>query len=121
MAAANEQIDLAYRLLDLDLVDSEGVRCGKVDDLVLTGGPGEGTYVAAIRTGPGALPQRFIPRLRRLARRVFRQGFTDVPSTLVEDFDSVVTLTATAPELGLGDGDRRLAKMFGAPSSQEGD
>ena len=52
MAKPGMEIDLAYRLLDLDLVDSEGLRCGKVDDLELTGGPGEVTYVAAIVSFP---------------------------------------------------------------------
>jgi hypothetical protein len=51
-----EQVDLAYRLLDLDLVDREGRRCGKVDDLEFSGRPGEPLHVDAIVTGPGALP-----------------------------------------------------------------
>jgi hypothetical protein len=115
----NEQIDLAYRLLDLDLVDSEGRRCGKVDDLELEGGPGELTYVAAIRTGPGALPARFQPRFRDFARRLLRSGFKSVPSALVDDFDSAVTLTETAEELGLAAGDRALADWFGRPQGEE--
>ncbi len=63
------ELDLAYRLLDLDLIDSEDRRCGKVDDLELSGGPGQPTYVAAIIAGPGALPARFPRRLRRHAAR----------------------------------------------------
>jgi hypothetical protein len=115
----NEQIDLAYRLLDLDLVDSEGRRCGKVDDLELEGGPGELTYVAAIRTGPGALPARFRPRFRGIARRLLRSGFKSVPSELVDDFDSAVTLTKTAEELGLAAGERALAGWFGRPQGEK--
>jgi hypothetical protein len=102
MAVEHEQIDLAYRLLDLDLVDSEGIRCGKVDDLVLTGDPGEPAYVAAIRTGYGALPARFPRRLQRLARRIFGERSTDVPSRAVEDFDARVELNAPMQDLGLG-------------------
>lgn len=112
--AENEQLDLAYRFLDLDLVDSEGRRCGKVDDVVLSGEPGELSYVAALRSGPGALPARFIRRLRGPARQIFRGGSTDVPSKVIEDFDSTVTLSTTAKELGLARGDRRLAALFGA-------
>ena len=112
-APGRDQIDLAYRLLDLDLVDSDGRRCGKVDDVVLDGTPGASTYVAAVRAGPGALPQRFIRRLRRPARRLFGEAYTDVPSSVIEDFDSAVELAETAEELGLGWGDRRLAGLFG--------
>src|SRR4051794_17169316 len=99
--AEHEQLDLGYRLLDLDLVDSEGIRCGKVDDLVLAGGPGEPAYVAAIRTGYGALPPRFPRRLRSLARRLFGDNATDIPSRAVEDFDARVELNAPMRELGL--------------------
>jgi len=114
----NEQLDLAYRLLDLDLVDSEGRRCGKVDDIVLSGEPGKVAYVAGIRTGPGALPARFIRRLRKPARRIFSDGSTDVPSKLIEDFDAAVTLGATAQELDLGRGDRRLGRLLGGEDDE---
>ena len=121
MAAAgdNEQLDLAYRLLDLDLVDSEGRRCGKVDDLELEGGPSELTYVAAIRTGPGAMPPRFRPRFRSLARRLLRPGYKSVPSAVIEDFDAAVTLSERAEELDLAEGDRALAEWFGRPQGEE--
>lgn len=111
MARRHDQIDLAYRVLDLDLVDSEGIRCGKVDDLVLSGGPGEPTYVAAIRTGPGALPDRFPMRVRRLARRLFSGEVAVVPWRVVDEFDAAVRLTERAADLGLGEGDRRLTEL----------
>jgi hypothetical protein len=107
----HEQFDLAYRLLDLDLVDSDGRRCGKVDDLELSGGPGEPTYVAAIIAGPGAMPARFIRPLRGLATRIFGRGKTRISSATVDDFDSVVRLTRTAAQLGLARGDRKLAEL----------
>jgi hypothetical protein len=111
MSDGREQIDLAYRLLDLDLVDSEGIRCGKVDDLVIEGEPGEPAYVVAIRTGIGALPARFMPRLRGMARRIFRGKTTDIGSRQVEEFDSAVHLNETAENLGLASGDRWLAGL----------
>jgi sporulation protein YlmC with PRC-barrel domain len=109
--AANE-LDLAYRLLDLDLVDSEGIRCGKVDDLEFDGSPGEATYVAAIVAGPAVLPVRFPRRFRAFAARVFKGGQTRVPWGVVEDFDATVELGDTAAELGLGQGDRDLASLI---------
>jgi hypothetical protein len=114
MDARHTELDLAYRLLDLDLVDSEDRRCGKVDDLEFAGEPGETTYVAAIVSGPGALPARFPRRfrLRRRAARIFRGGATSVDWDQVEDFDSTVKLRSTAAQLGLAEGDRKLGDVF---------
>ena len=113
----HEQFDLAYRLLDLDLVDSEGRRCGKVDDLELDGGPGDPLYVGAILAGPGAMPPRFVRRLRGLAARVFGSGKTRISWGTVEDFDSAVRLTRTAAQLGLAQGDRDLGRLV--PGGEE--
>ena len=110
---ADEEIDLAYRLLDLDLLDCEERRCGKVDDLELDGAPGESTYVSAIITGPGALPRRLPRQLRGLGERVFadgeeRLGWADVAET----GKAAVTLAKKAEDLGLAQGDRRLGPFF---------
>jgi hypothetical protein len=113
-----EQLDLAYRLLDLDLVDSDGRRCGKVDDLEITGRPGEPAYVVAVIAGPGAMPARFVRRLRGLAARLIRGGKTRVAWKGVADFDSTVELTSTAAQLGLARGDRDLARIM--PGGEEG-
>ncbi|MDX6582929.1 MAG: hypothetical protein QOI10_2113 [Solirubrobacterales bacterium] len=113
MAERGQELDLAYRLLDLDLVDSEGIRCGKVDDLALEGDPGRPTYVSAILSGTGAMPPRFPQRLQRLAARVFRGKVREVPWEEVEDFDATVVLHSPAAQLGLGDGDRDLTRLVG--------
>jgi hypothetical protein len=105
------ELDLAYRLLDLDLVDSDGRRCGKVDDIELAGSPGEALYLAAIVAGPGAWPARFTRRLRRVAGRLLHGGRTRISWRTVEDFDSVVRLNRTAAQLGLARGDRDLARL----------
>jgi hypothetical protein len=109
---AGEELDLAYRLLDLDLVDRDGVRCGKLDDLELDGAPGEPTYVAAILSGPPIPPARFPRRLRGLAARLFKGRPTRVAWDQVEDFAAVVELGSSAAELGLGEGDRKLARLI---------
>ena len=108
----NEQLDLAYRFLDLDLVDSEGRRC-ESRRRRLERRPGRARLRRGGAQWTGALPARFIRRLRAPARRIFRGGRTDVPSKLIEDFDATVTLGGTAKELGLAQGDRRLAALFG--------
>src|SRR5207249_11410211 len=45
--------DLGLNVLDHQLLDAEGRRCGKVDDLALEGGPGEDLELAAMLCGPG--------------------------------------------------------------------
>ena len=60
---AGRRVDAALRLLDRQLVDSEGMFAGKVDDLELTV-PAEGApYVTAILAGPGSLSRRVGGRL----------------------------------------------------------
>ena len=115
---AGHELDLAYRLLDLDLVDCEGRRCGKVDDLEFSGRPGDTTYVSALATGPAAMPARFPRRLRRFAARIFRGGETKVSWDQVERFDATVELRSTAAQLGLAQGDLWLAELV--PGGDDG-
>ena len=106
-----DELDLAYRILDLDLVDSDGRRCGKVDDIELDGSPGETTYAGAILAGPGALGPRFPRRLRALGSKLFRGGVTKVPWSAVDTFEAAVELNEPAEELDLGGGDRAAARL----------
>lgn len=110
---SEEQIDVAYRLLDLDLIDCEGRRCGKVDDLELDGEPGGTTHIAAIVSGPGALPRRLPRRLRRLGARVFGGRRVRVAWSEVAELEpAAIVLSKTAQELDLALGDRRLEWIF---------
>jgi hypothetical protein len=93
-------IDLALGLLDHQLLDSEGRRCGKVDDLEL-----EEDRVAAILTGPPVWRGR--GSLGRLAARLGRGRTVRVPWAEVEGVDSAVRLRKSARELRLGRGDDR--------------
>jgi len=108
---AGDQLDLAYRLLDFDLVDSEGRRCGKVDDLVLDGSPGEPTYVSEILAGPRARSGRLPRWVRRIRVRVFPGDSTRVPWAEVEKVSTAVELAKPAVELDLGGGDRAAARI----------
>jgi hypothetical protein len=56
----------ALHLLDRQLVDRDGVLCGKVDDLELTETTEGTVYVSALVSGPGALWYRL--RHRRIGR-----------------------------------------------------
>ena len=44
----SEELDLALGILDHQLLDCEGRRCGKVDDLAIEGRPGESAEVVAM-------------------------------------------------------------------------
>jgi hypothetical protein len=108
MTAVAGAIDLGLGVLDHQLVDCDGRRCGKVDDLELEG-VGEGApHVAAILTGPGAWRGRgwigaALARLRGAG--TVRIEWTDVASV-----DSAVRLRRAASELRLARGDRRAQR-----------
>jgi sporulation protein YlmC with PRC-barrel domain len=87
-------IDLALGILDHQVMDSEGFRCGKVDDLELAGIRDGNPVVEAIIVG------------RRNRRRVH------VPWDEVEKVDSAVWLKRPARELRLRRGDARLRPLL---------
>lgn len=101
------EIFVAHRLLDEQILDCEGRRCGRVDDIELTGSP---PRITALLVGEGLYPRRLPPRLRRAARRLVgpeRWGANAlrIPWSEVEETDATVTLRGKAEELGLGEGD----------------
>jgi sporulation protein YlmC with PRC-barrel domain len=83
----SEPIDIGLGLLDHQLVDSEGRRCGKVDDLELEG----------VREGRPVVKEILVGRRRQV----------HVPWDRVAKIDSAVHLKGTARELRLGRGDDR--------------
>jgi sporulation protein YlmC with PRC-barrel domain len=103
-------IDLGLGILDHQLLDSDGRRCGKVDDLELEGVAEEQPRVAAILVGPGAWKDR--GPLGRLAARIAGGRTVRVPWDEVTDVDSAVRLRRTARELRLGRGDDRAARLI---------
>jgi sporulation protein YlmC with PRC-barrel domain len=101
------ELDIALNVLDHQLVDKDGRRCGNVDDLAIEGGPGESAEVVAILVGPGWWPQR-AGWLGRIAAWIGGGGRVRVPWPEVKDVESHVVLRKPAAELGLGRGDDRL-------------
>jgi sporulation protein YlmC with PRC-barrel domain len=97
------EVDLGLGVLDHQLVDSEGRRCGKVDDLELEGIREGNPRVVAIVAGPPAWRGRGL--LGRLAARVAGGRSTRVPWDEVKEIKSAVHLRRAAPELRLGRGD----------------
>ena len=100
------EIDLALGVLDHQLMDSEGRRCGNVDDLELEGVAAGEPRVVAILTGPPAWRGRGL--LCRLAASIVRGELVRVPWEEVAEIESCVRLRKPARELRLGRGDDRL-------------
>jgi sporulation protein YlmC with PRC-barrel domain len=103
------EIDLALGLLDHQLVDSEGRRCGNVDDLELDTGK-DLLHVEAILVGPPVWKGRGV--LGRLAASVARGRTVRVPWNEVEKVDAAVHLRKRASEYGLGRGDDRARRWI---------
>jgi sporulation protein YlmC with PRC-barrel domain len=100
------EIDLGLGVLDHQLMDSEGRRCGNVDDLELEGVATGEPRVVAILTGPPAWRGRGV--FGRLAARIARGELVRVPWGEVAAIKACVHLRKPAKELRLGRGDDRL-------------
>jgi len=114
----DERFDLAYRLLDEQIVDVDGRRCGRVDDVELIGAAGEPLRLSGLLTGRGAYAARLPRRLRALGRKLFGddvRGATvqHVPWSQVDEMGATVRLLGRAIDLGLGREDRGLQRPFG--------
>jgi sporulation protein YlmC with PRC-barrel domain len=105
----SEGLDIALRVLDHQLLDRDGRRCGNVDDLAIEGGPGEAPEVVAILVGPGYWGAR-AGWIGRVAGRLGGGGRVRVPWSEVAKVDSAVELNHDATSLGLGRGDDRLRR-----------
>jgi sporulation protein YlmC with PRC-barrel domain len=105
------ELHLGRNLLDHQLLDREGRRCGNVDDLAIEGGPGERAMVVALLVGPGYWPNRS-RRIGRLAGWLGGSKRTRVPWQEVTAVDSGVRLRGRATDLGLGTLDDRLRPLL---------
>jgi hypothetical protein len=106
------ELDLVYRVLDDQLVDVDGRRCGRADDLEFQGGVGPPPRLQYILSGSGSWHRRLPRRLRSLGAKVFGPGILGrdlirVPWEQVDELSSVIRLKAKARDLGLAQGDDR--------------
>jgi sporulation protein YlmC with PRC-barrel domain len=96
------KLHLGHNILDHQLLDKDGRRCGNVDDLAI-----EDAEVVAILSGPGYWPPR-AGWLGRFAGWIGGSGRVRIPWEEVTKIDSGVHLRGAATEYGLGKGDDRL-------------
>jgi sporulation protein YlmC with PRC-barrel domain len=102
------KLHLGHNILDHQILDKKGRRCGNVDDLAIESETGE---VTAILVGPGYWRGRS-PRLGRLAGWLGGSGRVRVPWSEVAKVDSAVRLRGSASDYGLGRIDDRLSPLF---------
>jgi hypothetical protein len=107
-------MDLVYRVLDDQLVDVDGRRCGRADDLEFEGDLGSPPRLYSMLSGKGVWWRRLPRPLRGIGERVFGPGVVGedlirVPWEQVDALDTVIHLKGKARDLGLGKGDDRLA------------
>jgi sporulation protein YlmC with PRC-barrel domain len=108
----DSRIKLVSELLDLPLLDSEGIYCGVVDDIEMSGGPGKALKLKALLVGPGAYAGR-LPRWAMWAvKRVAGDRPTRVPLDKVRSIGSIVHLDCPAGDLGLLKGDIAAAQWI---------
>lgn len=105
------KLHVGRNVLDHQLLDKDGRRCGNVDDLVIEGNAGEAATVVAILSGPGVWPQRS-GWVGRVAAWIGGSRRIRIPWEEVTKVDSAVHLRGSAPEYGLGEGDDRLRPFF---------
>jgi sporulation protein YlmC with PRC-barrel domain len=101
------EILVVHRLLDEQLLDCDGKRCGRVDDIELQGSP---PRITALLVGEGLYPRRVPKLMRGLARKLagperWGSNALRVPWEKVDRIDATLHLCCKAEELGLGEGD----------------
>lgn len=100
------KIHVGKNVLDHQLLDKDGRRCGNVDDLAI-----EDDRVIAFYSGPGVWPQR-AGWIGRLAGWVGGSNRVRISWDEVAKVDSAVHLKGAATDYGLGKGDDRLRPFF---------
>jgi sporulation protein YlmC with PRC-barrel domain len=104
-------LGVARGLLDHQLIDSDGRRCGKVDDVLLREQAGT-LVVAGISTGPGASEQRVRTRFAKwLVTRLGRHE-TWIDWSEITGVTDHVTLARRADEYGLARGEAWAARVI---------
>jgi sporulation protein YlmC with PRC-barrel domain len=97
---------------DLQIVDSDGRRCGIVDDVEFTGKAGGPLRPKALLVGPGAWRGRLPDWLCGAIERLFGGRLVRVPWRAIERIDSEVHLKDTARSLRLGSDEEKARRWI---------
>jgi sporulation protein YlmC with PRC-barrel domain len=108
-------LDLARELLDRQIVDSNHMLCGKVDDVEIEGK--ETLKVVAILVGNRAASGRLPELAKRLSRGLFGSRLIRIPWSEVDVITHQVKLKSAAADFGL---DERRGFAFKIISSLPG-
>lgn len=112
-------IDILYELMDQGLVDRDGRRCGRVDDIVVEDGFDRPPRVTALMAGGGAKSRHLWKPLHRLSLWLhIALGMhppiepVRIPWERVERVEADVFLDVSAAEAGLDRLNRAVAERF---------
>jgi sporulation protein YlmC with PRC-barrel domain len=105
-------IKLVSELLDLPLLDTEGVYCGVVDDVELEGTAGKALELKALLVGPGAYAGRLPRWAMWLVNTIAGDRLTRVPMEKVRSIQSVVHLECPGRDLGLQQSESAAGKWI---------
>jgi sporulation protein YlmC with PRC-barrel domain len=108
-----QTLDLALSILDRQLIDSQGRRCGRVDDIELAATPGMPARVTHLLVGRQVRTRRLPRPFDRLGRFGRSRPDLRIPWEAVESVTHVVKLRRTSSDLGLGKGDYQAARWLG--------
>ena len=109
---ASGRLKLVSGVRDLQIVDSDGIHCGIVDDIELEGKPGGALKVTALVVGPGGYDKRLPRWWLALVRLVAGSGAVRVPWSEVEHIASTVRLASPAAKLGLNRAEARAGRFL---------
>ena len=104
-------LELARQVLDQQVVDSEGVPCGKVDDIELDGTTK--LKVTAILIGNGPASERLPELARRVSQKLFGKRTTRVPWNQITEVGDTIKLASTASRLHLDQRKGRVYRLIG--------
>jgi hypothetical protein len=104
-----DSIGLLRDVLDHDIVDVDGVRCGIVDDIEFAVGDDGAPVLAALLVGPGAWQRRLPALVAVVAAWIFGSARARVPWSEVTGLTQSVKLARRASEVGLGRLERKAA------------
>jgi sporulation protein YlmC with PRC-barrel domain len=109
MSSITGEIDLGLGILDHQLVDRDGRRCGKVDDLELEGIRDRSPRVAAVIVGVPGWRRRGV--IARIAASLAPGRIVRIPWSDVDEVAAGIHLRRSAAELRLGRGDDRARAL----------